>query len=70
VDLHIHSPLRLHDVVLHKLGKGTTLPFFILSGLPSECSQRGLTMKILYEFLASPVVVTRPAIWFSYISQS
>jgi hypothetical protein len=28
VDLYIHSPIRLHDVVLNSLGTGTVLPFF------------------------------------------
>jgi hypothetical protein len=27
VDLYIHSPIRLHDVVLNELSGETTLPF-------------------------------------------
>jgi hypothetical protein len=27
VDLYIHSPIRLHGVVLNKFSTGTTLPF-------------------------------------------
>jgi hypothetical protein len=27
MDLYIHSPIRLHGVVLNKLSTGTTLPF-------------------------------------------
>jgi hypothetical protein len=29
MDLHIHSPIRLHDVVLNQISTGTTLPFYI-----------------------------------------
>jgi hypothetical protein len=28
VDLYIHSPIRLHGVMLNQLSTGTTLPFF------------------------------------------
>jgi hypothetical protein len=30
VDLHIHSPIRLHGVVLNKLSRGTTLTFLVM----------------------------------------
>jgi hypothetical protein len=42
VDLYIHSPIRLHGVVLNSLSTGTTLPFF-LTFYPCECQDT--TMK-------------------------
>jgi hypothetical protein len=32
VDLYIHSPIRLHGVVLNSLGTGTNLPFTFYEG--------------------------------------
>jgi hypothetical protein len=32
VDLYIHSPIRLHGVVLNYLSTGTTLPYIIIGG--------------------------------------
>jgi hypothetical protein len=41
VDLYIHSPIRLHGIVLNWLSAGTTLPFFtftLFSNTLSLCS--------------------------------
>jgi hypothetical protein len=35
VDLYIHSPIRLHGIVLHELGTGTTLPYLTVDLFPS-----------------------------------
>jgi hypothetical protein len=42
VDLYIHSPIRLHGVVLNYLSTGTTLPFFTFNG----CQEKKLTEKL------------------------
>jgi hypothetical protein len=49
VDLYIHSPIRLHDIVLNQLSTGTTLPKALLgvceSGLP-RVALRPLLLKV------------------------
>jgi hypothetical protein len=35
VDLYIHSPIRLHGVVLNWLSTGTTVPYHLRLGLPN-----------------------------------
>jgi hypothetical protein len=51
VDLYIHSPIRLHGIVLNKLSTGTTLPFtFYTNSAPSLQKTHCVSFKLLMLF--------------------
>jgi hypothetical protein len=70
VNLYIHSPIRLHGVVLNLLSTGTTLPFTlqILNNIPEEITPVYAKIPLLFSCFQQGVTSLNRQFCWAHVS--